>query len=139
MVLLALLTISILVQRGRFDIKRITSYNEAVRNTKVTVGIYLNTAIPSLCIATFGLAFLRSSVYTTGMPLSAYSTVGLTVFDVTIMLTIGFHCQPGKLVYSDRFTQICGMQKPLFGAILLSAVLLLSFHLPQQRFNYLLS
>src|SRR5918911_309909 len=119
MMLLAMLTVSILLYMGRFDIKRVTSYNEAIRNSPVNVAIYLNTA----SIATFGFTFLRSGVYTTGMPLFAYGHLGLTVFDVGITLTIASLANLITSFFSGRFTQVYGMQKPLFAVILFSAVL----------------
>lgn len=119
MMLLAMLTVSILIYMGRFNIKRVTSYNEAIRNSPVNVAIYFNTA----SIATFGFTFLRSGVYTTGMPLFAYGHLGLTVFDVGITLTMASIANLIASYFSGRFTQLYGMQKPLFAVILFSAVL----------------
>jgi MFS family permease len=119
MMLLALLTISILLYRGKFDVKRIASHNESVSNNQAKVAIYLNSA----SIATFGFAFLRSGIYTTGMPLFAYGHLELSVFDVGIMLTMASIANLAASFFSGRLTQMYGMQKPLFAAILFSAVL----------------
>jgi MFS family permease len=80
---------------------------------------YLNTA----AIATFGFAFLRSGIYTTGMPLFGYGNLNLSVFDIGLILTMASLANLISSFFSGRLTQIYGMQKPLFAAILISGVL----------------
>jgi MFS family permease len=83
------------------------------------MAVYLNTA----AIATFGFAFLRAGMYTTGMPLFAYGSLELSVFDVGIILTMASLANLASSFFSGRLTQAYGMQKPLFVAILSSAAL----------------
>jgi MFS family permease len=80
---------------------------------------YLNTA----AIATFGFAFLRSGIYTTGVPLFGYGSLNLSVFDMGIILTMASLANLISSFFSGRLTQVYGMQKPLFAAILISGVL----------------
>lgn len=119
--LVALLVMSVLIYRGRFDIRQIpeSHRHEAASNSQARVATYLGTA----SIATFGFAFLRSGIYTTGMPLFAYGNLELSVFDVGIMLTMASLANLATSFFSGRLTQIYGMQRPLFAAILFSAVL----------------
>jgi MFS family permease len=119
--LVALLVISVLIYRGRFDIRKIAGshHHEMASNSQAKVAIYLNTA----SIATFGFAFLRSGIYTTGMPLFAYGSLALSVFDVGIMLTMASLANLATSFFSGRLTQMYGMQRPLFAAILFSAIL----------------
>src|SRR5581483_519126 len=118
--LAALFVISILIYRGRLDVRNIVGHHqEAAGNSQAKVTTYLNTA----GIATFGFAFLRSGIYTTGMPLFAYGNLALSVFDVGIMLTMASVANLATSFFSGRLTQAYGMQKPLFAAILFSAVL----------------
>lgn len=118
--LVALLVISILIYRGRFDVRKTAgAHQEMASNSQAKVAIYLNTA----SIATFGFAFLRSGIYTTGMPLFAYGNLALSVFDVGIMLTMASLANLATSFFSGRLTQMYGMQRPLFAAILFSAVL----------------
>jgi len=118
--LAALFVISILIYRGRLDVRNIVGHHqEAAGNSQAKVTTYLNTA----GIATFGFAFLRSGIFTTGMPLFAYGNLALSVFDVGIMLTMASVANLATSFFSGRLTQAYGMQKPLFAAILFSAVL----------------
>jgi MFS family permease len=80
---------------------------------------YLNTA----AIATFGFAFLRSGIYTTGVPLFGYGSLNLSVFDMGIILTMASLANLISSFFSGRLTQAYGMQKPLFVAILISGLL----------------
>jgi len=119
--LVALLVMSVLIYRGRFDIRQIpeSHRHEAASNSQARVATYLGTA----SIATFGFAFLRSGIYTTGMPLFAYGNLELSVFDVGIMLTMASLANLATSFFSGKLTQMYGMQRPLFAAILFSAVL----------------
>lgn len=81
--------------------------------------LYVNTA----GIATIGFAFLRSGVYSTGMPLFAYGGLALSVFDVGAILTAASLANLVTSYFSARFTRRFGMRRTLFGAIMFSAVL----------------
>jgi len=114
----ALGIIAVLNYLGRFKVARSVSEQESdVRQARMAV--YLNAA----AIATFGFAFLRSGIYTTGLPLFAYGGLSLSVFDVGIILTVASAANLASSFFSGRVTQMYGMQKPLFAAILASAVL----------------
>jgi MFS family permease len=119
MIAVALVIISVLSYLGRLDVARqpVSSRESGARQGNMAV--YLNTA----AIATFGFAFLRSGVYTTGMPLFAYGSLSLSVFDVGIILTVASIANLASSFFSGRLTQMYGMQKPLFIAILSSAIL----------------
>lgn len=117
--LLAMLMIFFLIYRGFFDVCRSTTHHEVSRSSQAKMAIYLNTA----SIATFGFAFLRSGVYNTGMPLFAYGHLALSIFDVGLILTIASIANLITSFFSGRVTKVYGMQKTLFAAILLSAVL----------------
>jgi MFS family permease len=114
----ALAIVSMLAYTSRLGIPRIGPDQEDIRH-KATMAVYLNTA----AIATFGFAFLRTGVYTTGMPLFAYGDLSLSVFDVGIILTVASAANLVSSFFSGRVTQAYGMQKPLFAAILASAAL----------------
>ncbi|HEU4605713.1 MAG TPA: MFS transporter [Nitrososphaera sp.] len=114
----ALAIIAALNYRGKFRVAGLVSAQESdMRQARMTV--YLNTA----AIATFGFAFLRSGIYTTGLPLFAYAGLSLSVFDVGIILTVAAAANLASSFFSGRITQMYGMQKPLFAAILASAAL----------------
>ena len=117
MLLVAVTIISMFSHRGKFNIEKVPKHEHG--NTRTSMSVYLNTA----AIATFGFAFLRSGVYTTGMPLFAYASLSLSVFDIGIVLTMASVANLISSFFSGRLTQIYGMQKPLFTAILLSGVL----------------
>lgn len=117
MLLVAVTIISMFSYQGKFNSEKIQGHEHA--NAQASVSAYLNTA----AIATFGFAFLRSGVYITGMPLFAYASLGLSVFDIGIALTMASIANLISSFFSGRVTQIYGMQKPLFAAILLSGVL----------------
>jgi MFS family permease len=117
MVVVALIIIAFLNYRGRFGTQRAGAGQEAGRHASLV--IYLNTA----AIATFGFAFLRAGTYTTGMPLFAYGSLELSVFDVGIILTMASLANLASSYFSGKLTQMFGMQKPLFAAILASAAL----------------
>lgn len=118
MIAVALGIVAMLAYTGRLGIPRFSSDPEDVRR-KASMAVYLNTA----AIATFGFAFLRSGIYTTGMPLFAYGDLSISVFDVGIILTVASAANLVSSFFSGRVTQAYGMQKPLFAAILASAVL----------------
>lgn len=82
MIAVALMIIAFLSFRGRFSTQSAGVGQEASRQAGMAV--YLNTA----AIATFGFAFLRAGTYTTGVPLFAYGSLELSVFDVGILLTM---------------------------------------------------
>ncbi|MEW6604549.1 MAG: MFS transporter, partial [Thermoproteota archaeon] len=116
MIAVALGIVAMLAYTGRLGIPRFSSDQEDVRH-KASMAVYLNTA----AIATFGFAFLRSGIYTTGMPLFAYGDLSISVFDVGIILTVASAANLVSSFFSGRVTQAYGMQKPLFAAILTSA------------------
>jgi DHA1 family multidrug resistance protein-like MFS transporter len=116
--------ISIFSYRRKFNIEKVQQQlreeeNEHGNNRQASMAVYLNTA----AIATFGFAFLRSGIYTTAMPLFAYESLTLSVFDVGIILTMASLANLISSFFSGRVTQMYGMQKPLFAAILISGVL----------------
>ena len=117
MLIVAVVIISIFSHRQKFNMKKLPKREYGSRNESMAV--YINTA----AIATFGFAFLRSAIYTTGMPLFAYGSMSLSVFDVGIILTMASLSNLISSFFSGRLTQIYGMQKPLFAAILISAAL----------------
>jgi MFS family permease len=117
MVFVAAVIISIFGQLRWFNIEKAQDHEHGSR--EASMAVYLNTA----AIATFGFAFLRSGIYTTGMPLFAYGSLNLSVFDVGIILTMASLANLISSFFSGRLTQMYGMQKPLFAAILISAVL----------------
>lgn len=118
MVAAALAIVAALNSLGKFKIERPTlTQDNNMRQAGMTV--YLNTA----AIATFGFAFLRSGIYTTGLPLFAYGGLSLSVVDVGIILTVASAANLASSFFSGRITQMYGMQKPLFVAILASAAL----------------
>jgi MFS family permease len=114
----ALVFILALSYRNKFRIDK-AGEQEKGGESQARLAFYLNTA----SIATFGFAFLRSGVYTTGMPLFAYGSLGLSVFDVGIILAMASLANLAASFFSGRLTQTYGMQKPLFAALLFSAVL----------------
>jgi MFS family permease len=118
MILVAAIIISIFIQRRKFNIQKVHEH-EHWNTTQASMSVYLNTA----AIATFGFAFLRSGVYTTGMPLFAYGSLSLSVFDIGIILTMASLANLISSFFSGRLTQMYGMQRPLFAAILISGVL----------------
>lgn len=120
MMAIALAVISYLAWKGRFNVKSSIAVAGGFHGPQSPkLSLYINTA----GIATFGFAFLRSGVYTTGMPLFAYGSLALSVFDVGIILTVASLANLGASYFSGRLTTRYGMRKPLFGAILFSALL----------------
>ncbi len=119
MMAVALGVISMFSKKGRFRLDRID--NGELQNSARTsnLSFYINTA----GVATFGFAFLRAGIYSTGMPLFAYGSLALTVFDVGIILTAASLANLAASYFSGRVTRIYGMKKPLFAAILFSALL----------------
>ncbi|HEY6756279.1 MAG TPA: MFS transporter [Nitrososphaera sp.] len=116
-VLVAAVIISIFSRWRKFIIEKTAEHEH--ENRQASMAAYLNTA----AIATFGFAFLRSGIYTTGMPLFGYGSLNLSVFDIGIILTMASLANLISSFFSGRLTQIYGMQKPLFAAILISGVL----------------
>jgi MFS family permease len=114
----AAVIMSIFSRRQKFDIEKVEGEHEH-ENRQASMSAYLNTA----GIATFGFAFLRSGIYTTGVPLFGYSSLNLSVFDMGIILTMASLANLISSFFSGRLTQSYGMQKPLFGAILISGLL----------------
>jgi MFS family permease len=114
----AAVIMSIFSRRQKFDIEKVEGEHEH-ENRQASMADYLNTA----GIATFGFAFLRSGIYTTGVPLFGYSSLNLSVFDMGIILTMASLANLISSFFSGRLTQSYGMQKPLFGAILISGLL----------------
>jgi MFS family permease len=117
MILVAAIIISIFSQWRKFNIEEVQAHDHG--NREASMSVYLNTA----AIATFGFAFLRSGVYTTGMPLFAYGSLNLSVFDIGIILTMASLANLVSSFFSGRLTQMYGMQRPLFAAILISGLL----------------
>ena len=116
-VFVAAVIISIFSRRRRFNIEK-AEENEH-ENRQARMAVYLNTA----AIATFGFAFLRSGIYTTGVPLFGYGSLNISVFDMGIILTMASLANLISSFFSGRLTQVYGMQKPLFAAILISGLL----------------
>ncbi|HZB80560.1 MAG TPA: MFS transporter [Nitrososphaera sp.] len=116
-VFVAAVIMSIFSHQQKFNVMRTEKQKDESRQAGMTA--YLNTA----AIATFGFAFLRSGIYTTGVPLFGYGSLNLSVFDMGIILTMASLANLISSFFSGRLTQVYGMQKPLFAAILISGVL----------------
>ena len=116
-VFVAAVIMSIFSHQQKFNIVRTEKQKGESRQAGMTA--YLNTA----AIATFGFAFLRSGIYTTGVPLFGFGSLNLSVFDMGIILTMASLANLISSFFSGRLTQVYGMQKPLFAAILISGVL----------------
>lgn len=116
-IFVAAVIMSIFSYQQKFKIVRTEKQKGESRQAGMTA--YLNTA----AIATFGFAFLRSGIYTTGVPLFGYGSLNLSVFDMGIILTLASLANLISSFFSGRLTQVYGMQKPLFAAILISGVL----------------
>ena len=116
-VFVAAVIMSIFSHQQKFNIVRTEKQEGESRQAGMTA--YLNTA----AIATFGFAFLRSGIYTTGVPLFGFGSLNLSVFDMGIILTMASLANLISSFFSGRLTQLYGMQKPLFAAILISGVL----------------
>jgi MFS family permease len=120
MMVVALAVISVFGKKGRFRLQDHTSDGESQNAArKSQLSFYINTA----GVATFGFAFLRAGIYSTGMPLFAYGSLALTVFDVGIILTVASLANLVASYFSGKVTRVYGMKKPLFAAILFSALL----------------
>ena len=111
----AAVIMSIFNRRRKFNIEK-AEEEEKYENRRASMTAYLNTA----AIATFGFAFLRSGIYTTGVPLFGYGSLSLSVFDMGIILTMASLANLISSFFSGRLTQAYGMQKPVFSAILIS-------------------
>ena len=131
MILVALVIVAFLSYRGRFRTNKTGKVVQPGRNANMSV--YLNTA----AIATFGFAFLRAGTYTTGLPLFAYGSLELSLFDVGILLTMASLANLVSSFFSGRITQVYGMQKTLFVAILSSAALVFAIPLSTSTFHLL--
>jgi MFS family permease len=116
-IFVAAVIMSIFSYQQKFNIVRTEKQKGESRQAGMIA--YLNTA----AIATFGFAFLRSGIYTTGVPLFGYGSLNLSVFDMGIILTLASLANLISSFFSGRLTQAYGMQKPLFAAILISGVL----------------
>ena len=116
-IFVAAVIMSIFSHQQKFNLVRTEKQKDESRQAGMTA--YLNTA----AIATFGFAFLRSGIYTTGVPLFGYGSLNLSVFDMGIILTMASLANLISSFFSGRLTQVYGMQKPLFAAILISGVL----------------
>ena len=114
----AAVIMSIFNRRRKFNIEK-AEEEEKYENRQASMTAYLNTA----AIATFGFAFLRSGIYTTGVPLFGYGSLSLSVFDMGIILTMASLANLISSFFSGRLTQAYGMQKSLFAAILISGLL----------------
>jgi DHA1 family solute carrier family 18 vesicular amine transporter 1/2 len=114
----AAVIMSIFNRRRKFNVEK-AEEEEEHENRQASMTAYLNTA----AIATFGFAFLRSGIYTTGVPLYGYGSLNLSVFDMGIILTMASLANLISSFFSGRLTQAYGMQKPLFAAILISGLL----------------
>jgi len=116
-IFVAAVIMSIFSRQQKFSVVRTEKQEGESMQAGMTA--YLNTA----AIATFGFAFLRSGIYTTGVPLFGYGSLNLSVFDMGIILTMASLANLISSFFSGRLTQVYGMQKPLFAAILISGVL----------------
>ena len=116
-IFVAAVIISIFSRCRKFDIEKTEEHEH--ENRQASMAAYLNTA----AIATFGFAFLRSGIYTTGVPLFGYGSLNLSVFDMGIIFTMASLANLISSFFSGRLTQVYGMQKPLFAAILISGLL----------------
>jgi MFS family permease len=116
-IFVAAVIMSIFSYQQKFKIVRTEKQKGESRHAGITA--YLNTA----AIATFGFAFLRSGIYTTGVPLFGYGSLNLSVFDMGIILTLASLANLISSFFSGRLTQVYGMKKPLFAAILISGML----------------
>jgi MFS family permease len=116
-IFVAAVIMSIFSYQQKFKIVRTEKQKGESRHAGMTA--YLNTA----AIATFGFAFLRSGIYTTGVPLFGYGSLNLSVFDMGIILTLASLANLISSFFSGRLTQVYGMKKPLFAAILISGML----------------
>jgi len=116
-IFVAAVIMSIFSHQHKFNVVRTEKQEGESRQAGMTA--YLNTA----AIATFGFAFLRSGIYTTGVPLFGYGSLNLSVFDMGIILTVAALANLISSFFSGRLTQVYGMQKPLFAAILISGML----------------
>ena len=116
-IFVAAVIMSIFSYQQKFKIVRTEKQKGESRQAGMTA--YLNTA----AIATFGFAFLRSGIYTTGVPLFGYGNLNLSVFDMGIILTLASLANLISSFFSGRLTQVYGMKKPLFAAILISGML----------------
>jgi MFS family permease len=115
----ALGIVAFLGSRGTFAIKRPGADHKEGSFRAGGLSLYVNTA----GIATFGFAFLRSGVYSTGLPLFSYGSLSLSLFDVGAILTAASLANLAASYFSGRLTNLYGMRKPLFAAILSSAIL----------------
>ncbi|MDQ4102054.1 MAG: MFS transporter, partial [Thermoproteota archaeon] len=116
-IFVAAVIISIFSHQQKFNIVRTENHADESRQAGMTA--YFNTA----AIATFGFAFLRSGIYTTGVPLFGFGSLNLSVVDIGIILTMASLANLISSFFSGRLTRVFGMQKPLFAAILISGVL----------------
>ncbi|HJS81861.1 MAG TPA: MFS transporter [Nitrososphaera sp.] len=120
MMAIAFAIVAYLGYRGTFAIEKPSADHENGTMGKVGgLSLYVNTA----GIATFGFAFLRSGVYSTGLPLFSYGSLSLSLFDVGAILTAASLANLAASYFSGRLTRLYGMGKPLFAAIMSSAVL----------------
>jgi DHA1 family solute carrier family 18 vesicular amine transporter 1/2 len=116
-VFVAAIIIFIFSHKRKFQIERAKNAEDDNRHAGMIA--YFNTA----AIATFGFTFLRSGIYTTGVPLFGYGSLSLSVFDMGIILTMASFANLVSSFMSGRLTQAYGMQRPLFVAILVSGLL----------------
>jgi MFS family permease len=120
MMAVALAVISLFNKSGMFRLEERIDEGQAQNSARTSnLSFYINTA----GVATFGFAFLRAGVYSTGMPLFAYGSLALTVFDVGVILTFAALANLAASYFSGRVTRVFGMKKPLFAAIMFSALL----------------
>lgn len=116
----ALALVAYLGYRGTFVIGSCSLNRDPEEESKrAGMSLYVNTA----GVATFGFAFLRSGIYSTGMPLFAYGNLELTLFDVGAILTVASLANLVTSYFSGRITMMYGMRKTLFAAIVFSAAL----------------
>lgn len=80
---------------------------------------YLNSA----SLATFGFTFLRSGIYVTAMPLFAYQSLSVSVFEVGLILTVASLANLVTSFASGRLTNRYGPQRSLVAVILISGAL----------------
>lgn len=130
----ALALVAYLGYRGTFVIGSCSLDRDTDEESrKAGMSLYVNTA----GVATFGFAFLRSGIYSTGMPLFAYGSLELSLFDVGVILTAASLANLVTSYFSGRITMKYGMRNTLFAAIIFSAALVCTIPLSTSALHLL--
>jgi MFS family permease len=85
------------------------------------ISIYINSA----SLATFGFAFLRSSIYTMAIPLFAYENLHLSVVSVGFIFTLASVANLLASFFSGKLTDRYGMKWPLIISILVASFIII--------------